>query len=277
MALYEETYKDERHFSFGKNWRDFLQTLNDEKISEAEKSLEEYLGGRENIQGKTFVDIGSGSGLFSLAAFRLGAAKIVSVDIDESSVECTRVLREKYGDSSKWQVLKGSALDSNFIKTLGQFDIVYSWGVLHHTGKMYKALENIIALGNVGSFFYIALYNKYEMKWRGGTWSTWLLIKERYNSVSQLGKNIMFGIYYSYSLIMMLIRFQNPKKVIAQYKSFRGMSWKHDLYDWIGGFPYEASSVDEIINFFGKQNIYCKKVTSVDGLGCNEFLMVKAS
>ena len=86
QLLYENEYKRSKHFSFGKNWENFLRTLTDQKVREAEKSLLEFLGSPKKINGKSFVDIGCGSGLFSLAAYNLGAAHVTSVDVDSFSI-----------------------------------------------------------------------------------------------------------------------------------------------------------------------------------------------
>src|SRR5215831_11278680 len=95
-----------------------------------------------DLRGKTFLDIGSGSGMHSLAALRLGADRIFSFDYDENSVMSTARLRDSAGSPAKWTVEVGSVLDERFIRTLDQFDIVYSWGVLHHTGDMWPAVRN---------------------------------------------------------------------------------------------------------------------------------------
>lgn len=85
-----EVSKGER-FEFGANWTSFLQTLDSDRIYQAELSLREKLKVTE-LTGKTFIDIGSGSGLFSLAARRLGG-KVFSFDFDPKSVACTRELK----------------------------------------------------------------------------------------------------------------------------------------------------------------------------------------
>jgi len=143
-------------FQFGKNWQRFLSILDEERISEAERSLKEMLE-IDNLHGKTFVDIGSGSGLFSLAARRLGA-KVHSFDYDPVSVACTKELKRRYfNDDSKWSIEQGDVLDKAYIESLGQFDIVYAWGVLHHTGAMWQALENIIPLVGKGGRLFISI------------------------------------------------------------------------------------------------------------------------
>ena len=131
-------------FEFGKNWRSFLDSLTDDRIAVAEHSLREALGlsGPSALLGKTFLDIGSGSGLFSLAARRMGA-RVYSFDYDPVSVACTVELRSRhFPDDSEWTVKEGSVLDPSFLKGLGSFDIVYAYGSLHHTGDMWRALAN---------------------------------------------------------------------------------------------------------------------------------------
>jgi len=128
-------------FEFGKNWSRFLTVLDEARVARAEESLKAMLE-VEDLEGKTFLDIGSGSGLFSLAARRLGA-RVHSFDYDPHSVACTYELKRRYfEDDDQWKVEEGSALDAMYVKSLGTYDVVYSWGVLHHTGQMWQALEN---------------------------------------------------------------------------------------------------------------------------------------
>lgn len=272
---YETTYKNKNHFSFGKNWQDFLKSLNDEKIENAKKSLVDFLGSKEEIKNKTFVDIGCGSGLFSLAAYRLGASKIVSVDADEFSIACTRYLRKKESDPKNWEIKQGSALDENFIESLGQFDIVYSWGVLHHTGNMYSALSNTSTIVSPQGVFYLAIYNRNNNRLKEGTSNFWLRLKRFYNRSGVLVKKFMEYMYISYFFLGLLILLKNPFEYIKEYKSNRGMNWRNDIIDWLGGYPYEFAGPDEIINFFGNKDLLCKKLTYREGIGCSEYLFIK--
>jgi len=145
-------------FSFGKNWHNFLESLSEDKIQCAENSLKKMLQ-VENLTGKRFLDAGCGSGLFSLAALRLGAQEVVSFDIDEDSVACAKYIDKQYGPFPQWQIKEGSSLDHNFLEKLGKFDVVYSWGVLHHTGNMWDALANItVPVANGGLLLRIAFY-----------------------------------------------------------------------------------------------------------------------
>src|ERR1700737_1325555 len=169
-----------RRFLFGRNWKGFLKRLNLARIIEAEGNLEEFIGGG-SLSGKTFLDIGSGSGLSSLAAHRLGAA-VTSFDFDSQSVACTEELRRRYSSGNKsWIVEQGSVLDQEYLAGLGQFDIVYAWGVLHHTGAMWQAMENVKALTKPGGVLFIAIYNDC-----GEVSRWWLQRKRRYNALPAL-------------------------------------------------------------------------------------------
>lgn len=272
--LYEQTYQNKDHFSFGKNWQHFLGTLDNQNIKEAESSLANFLGGRDQVTGKTFVDIGSGSGLFSLAAYRLGAKKIVSVDIDEFSLDCTRYLQEKFDQKKCWQIQKGSALDHNFLQPLGTFDIVYSWGVLHHTGDMYQALRNIEMLLNRGGKLYIALYNDNNRLLEGSS-RFWIKVKRLYNNSSRLGKRILEGVYSLYYFIGLLVNGKNPVAYIKQYHTLRGMDFWTDIKDWLGGYPYQFASAEKIIAYFESRGFTCVNLIKARSIGCNEYLFSK--
>ena len=147
-----------RRFTFGDNWWRFLSVLDENRIGLAEQSLRDALRA-DNLDEKRFLDIGSGSGLFSLAARRLGAT-VRSFDYDPQSVACTEELKRRYfRDDPDWTVEHGSVLDEDYMATLGQFDIVYSWGVLHHTGHMYKACSATISAVAKGGQLVLAIYN----------------------------------------------------------------------------------------------------------------------
>src|SRR5690242_2119540 len=164
-----------KRFEFGKNWAAFLSVLNDDRIAIARQSLSEKLG---SLQGKTFLDIGCGSGLFSLSAAKLGASRIVSIDFDPQSVACARELKRRYFPAmDSWEIAQGSVLDDAFLATLGTFDVVYIWGVAHHTGNMWKALGNLPPLVGPGGQLYTAIYNDQGLRSR-----VWTAVKRLYCS-----------------------------------------------------------------------------------------------
>jgi len=256
-------------FSFGQNWRNFLKLLTTEKIIIAKQSLTNFLG---NMSNKKVLDIGSGSGLFSYSFYMLGVKKIVSFDIDKFSVECTKFLRSRVKNHDKWEIYHGSILDKGFISELGKFDIVYAWGVLHHTGKMWEAIKNTTTLINPNGLLYLAIYNKSKFS------KYWLKIKEFYNLSPKIGK-ILLNLFFV-SIIHFLypvFKFTNPFKRVKNYQKNRGMDFFIDVKDWLGGYPYEYATFKEVIKTIERINpklklIKFKKVTST---GNNEFLFKK--
>lgn len=266
--------KDDR-FAFGKNWSNFLKHLNDDRIKEAEKSLQEKLG-LENLDGKTFLDIGSGSGLFSLAAHRLGA-KVMSFDYDQDSVGCTKYLKENYGSKdAEWLVEQGSVLDPEFLKKFDPVDIVYSWGVLHHTGNMMQAFENVAGLVKQGGHLFISIYND-----QGSVSRRWTWIKKRYNQSGFLVRKFIemytFFRYWTITMVKDFLKYSNPFKTISNYaNNNRGMTVWHDIVDWSGGYPFEVAKPEVVFDFFDVKGFRLKKlITMAGGLGCNEFIFVK--
>jgi 2-polyprenyl-6-hydroxyphenyl methylase/3-demethylubiquinone-9 3-methyltransferase len=265
-------------FEFGKNWNRFLKILDEDRILEAEKSLKQMLE-LENLDGKSFLDIGSGSGLFSLAAKRLGA-RVHSFDYDPLCVACTDELKSRYfaGDAN-WKVEEGNVLDENYLKCLGQFDIVYAWGVLHHTGAMWRALENVVPLVAEKGKLFISIYNN-----QGIPSLFWVRLKRFYNrSVKPIKLMIVFGVgayFESRALAIRLMQCQNPLpfKYWKEKKKSRGMSVWHDLVDWVGGYPFEVAKPEEIFDFYFRRGFHLIKLkTCGGGRGCNEFVFVKGN
>lgn len=264
-----EIGKGER-FKFGENWAKFLLILNDVRIHVAEQSLSDMLG-RKTLQGLSFVDVGCGSGLFSLAARRLGA-KVRSFDFDPQSANCARELRSRYfPDDPDWIVTEGSALDEEFIESLGQFDIVYSWGVLHHTGQMWRALDLITNLLGSQSQLFISIYND-----QGAISKRWTTVKKIYCS-GTLGRSLMKMVFVPYFAIPPFLRdilkLRNPIKPYTDYYKQRGMSRVHDWYDWLGGYPFEVAKPEEIFEFYRSKGLEMQRMTTCGGgLGCNQFV-----
>jgi len=265
-------------FEFGKNWSRFLDLLNDSRIASAEDSLRQMLE-VDHLEGKSFIDIGSGSGLFSLAARRLGA-RVHSFDFDPNSVACTTELRRRYfpGDA-QWKVEEASVLNQDYMKSLGRFDIVYSWGVLHHTGHLWEALENAQRLVKIDGKLFIALYND-----TGSQSSRWKWIKKTYCGLPDLLK-APFALLVtapaeakSFFRSLVTLRPGDYVKSWTSYDERRGMNRWRDVIDWVGGYPYEVSTPDETFEFFKARGFQLTKLNCGKvGLGCNQFVFVRTS
>lgn len=260
-------------FEFGRNWSNFLKSLNEERIGRAEESLRKMLD-VETLRGKSFLDVGSGSGLFSLAAHRLGA-RVHSFDYDPASFASTAELQKRYypGDG-EWRVEQGSVLDKIYLDSLGQFDIVYSWGVLHHTGAMWEALENVVPLVKPGGTLFIAIYNDQGKRSR-----QWRSVKKAYNF---LPARLRFLVLWPAFLQLWWKRLLKdalvgrPLQSFRNYKALRGMSLWHDVVDWVGGYPFEVAKPEEILDLYSGNGFRLARLTTQAGdLGCNEYVLVR--
>jgi 2-polyprenyl-6-hydroxyphenyl methylase/3-demethylubiquinone-9 3-methyltransferase len=258
-------------FGFGDNWLKFVADLNDEQIAIAQQALQIFLN-RSELSGLKFLDIGSGSGLHSLVARKLGA-RVHSFDFDQKCVACTKSLRDKYlpGDID-WKIENGSILDEAYINSLGTFDLVYSWGVLHHTGAMWVALRRAASLVAPGGTLAIALYRKTPLC------EAWKIEKRLYSAAPPVIQAIVRRAYQSAFLAGIIATGRNPLSYVRNYQVTRGMNWSIDAHDWLGGYPYESASAAEVkaqleeIGFHVIYSIERRPGLGIFGTGCNEYI-----
>ena len=264
------------HFSFGHNWHSFSGLINEQRVKTAAESLTQLFG-TQCLAGGRFLDIGSGSGIFSVAALRLNASAVRAIDIDPMSVRTTERTLQKFCPNKPWTCSVQSIFDMNPERD-GTYDVVYSWGVLHHTGDMEGAIANASRLVTANGLLALGLYKKTSVC------GFWRWEKRLYTRGPNWLATMIRIIYKSIYCIGLLITGRNPKKYIADYINNRGMDWDHDIHDWLGGYPYESISdaqMDSLAKNLGfrVQKRFSHRVPAAGLLGSLivEYVLVRAA
>ncbi|WP_433251040.1 class I SAM-dependent methyltransferase [Streptosporangium sp. CA-135522] len=257
-------------FAFGRNWNAFVDLVDEGRIESAADSLRMALGA-EDLAGRTFLDVGCGSGLFSLAAHRMGA-RVHSFDFDPEAVESALRLRRVFAPDATWTIEQGSILDGDYLARLGTFDLVYAWGVLHHTGAMWRAFDAAVELVAPGGLLFVALYND-----QGRQSRIWTAVKRRYNRSGPAVRGALIAgssayIYRAWPLLEIgRLLTGRPRTAVTRA---RGMSRWHDMIDWVGGHPFEVSKPEQVIARAHAHDLGLLHLkTCGGGLGCNEYVL----
>jgi len=265
--------KTATHFRFGENWKNYSSLIDEERLRLAEDGLLKLLP-RETLRDTTFLDIGCGSGIHVVAALKNGVKNAYAIDIDPDSVQTTQTLVEKLqlADVCKVACLSVFDLDKN---KHGQFDIVYSWGVLHHTGAMIQAFEHAAEIVKPGGLLVIAIYRKTRSCW------FWKMEKRVYSCSPGWFQALLRVPYKAALFFRLMLKGQNPIRYVREYKNNRGMSFHHDVHDWMGGYPYESASPDKVYDCFENLDFeLVNEFTSpqtwgIFGSGCDEYVFRK--
>jgi SAM-dependent methyltransferase len=266
--------EDAGRFGFGDNWRAFIERFDERRADVAARSICDLVG-VEELNGRTFLDAGCGSGLFSLAAHRLGAV-VRSFDLDENSVACARSLKERFdrASDSTWQIDRGSVLDASYVGSLGRFDVVYSWGVVHHTGRMWAALDNLAKAVTPNGLLVVAIYNDQGIASR-----MWRAVKRTYNLMPPRLRFLVLWpafirLWGPTSLRDLFLG--HPGRSWREYTRERGMSPVIDVRDWVGGYPFEVATPSQVIDFCSARGFTLERSVLRSGIGCNEFVFRRA-
>jgi len=160
------------------------------------------------------------------------------------------------------------------MKSLGSFDIVYSWGVLHHTGDMWRALEHAALPVPIGGKLFIAIYND-----AGLASVIWLQVKKTYCRVPEWLRVPYLLVVAAYiegkAVLGDLLRKKAPWDHWIEYYRSRGMSPWHDIRDWVGGYPYEFAKAEELFDFYRVRGFRLDRLRTNRCTGNNELVFTK--
>jgi 2-polyprenyl-3-methyl-5-hydroxy-6-metoxy-1,4-benzoquinol methylase len=260
----------EAHFAFGKNWAAYAALIDEPQIEEATKGLLKLVPADE-FKGRSFLDIGCGSGLHALAATKLGVSRIMAVDIDPDSVATSNAVLTSNNVKTPWQTEIMSVFDLD-PKRQGTFDIVYSWGVLHHTGNMWEALDKAASMVAPNGLLAIALYRKTHMD------LFWKLEKRVYAHAPKIVQNVIRAAYIAAFQLGKIATGGSFREYVTNYKSTRGMDFYHDVHDWLGGYPYETTLAPEVETRlaslgFKAERVFARPISvGIFGSGCDEYV-----
>lgn len=263
---------EEERFEFGKNWLDFIQkNFGQDKVDTSKSHILGFMR-KNDLNGLSFLDIGCGSGLHSIAALQAGASIVRGFDYDPNSVVATRYIQQQVGNPQNWAVEQGSVLDDDYMLNLPKFDVVYSWGVLHHTGDVWHAVRNAALPVKPGGFFYIALYSA-DVQIDPAP-QFWLDVKKKYVSSGWLTRRYLDLWYvWRFMLNRNLLRLPEFIKRMRHHKKNRGMNIFTDIRDWLGGWPMEFVHDAEAIVFCEKLGFRLENIKT--GEACTEFLFIR--
>ena len=252
-------------FDFGANWLDFSQSvLDQDRLAQACDSLENLFG-PSYLKGKSFIDVGSGTGLFSLAAKKNGADSVVGLDINPTCIAVAKQNALRFGLQNEPHFYQINILDTAQVSKLSPADIVYAWGSLHHTGNLSLALKNATRLVKPGGHFLVAIYNKH--------WSSpwWHRIKRAYVRAPRFCQKILIGLMLPLiAAAKFAVTGKNP------FKKERGMDFRIDVIDWVGGYPYEYASPSEMTERLEALGFEVKKtILPATPTGCVEYICRK--
>ena len=265
-----------KQFNFGENWREFSHhALTPDRVQQAREDFADLFSGIP-LRDRSFLDIGFGQALSLLLATGAGC-RSVGCDINPICAEILAENRQRFFPeltNVQIPVVVGSILDEAILERLrgltGEagretYDIVHSWGVLHHTGDMWRGIQHAASLVGPEGHLVLALYAHH---WSSGTWK---VIKWSYVRVPSVVRRLFIALLYP---VIYLAKFLVTRRDPREQK--RGMDFYYDVVDWVGGYPYEYVKAEDLarrVEELGFKNT--RVIRATVPTGCNEFVFAR--
>lgn len=115
------------------------------------------------FKGRKVLDAGCGNGRWTYGFLKLGA-RVTAVDYSQNAL---KIVSTSLGQNKNLAVRKVNLLELPRWLKKEKFDLVFSWGVLHHTGNIRKALKNVAPLVKDDGVLYLYLYGKESLGVKG--------------------------------------------------------------------------------------------------------------
>lgn len=132
-----------------------------EQQAKARYQLEPYIAdfaGFTKTSGQRVLEIGVGLGADHEQFARAGA-RLTGIDLTDRAIENTRRRLSVFGLASDLKVADAEKLPF----ADGSFDMVYSWGVIHHSPDTPQAAREILRVLAPGGRFAVMIYHRYSM------------------------------------------------------------------------------------------------------------------
>ena len=189
----------------------------------------------DGLEGKTVLDGGCGSGMVSVAFATLGA-DVTGVDVTRQCVENGRKNAQRFGVECRF-----IQADLVTLSLDDQFDIIYTWGVLHHTPDAEASFHSLATHLKEDGDIIIAVYLRTPLS---GFWNSIRVFYQRSPS--------MLKTVTRKTTAALLAGVDMAKRLVGgrQRYMMRGTSNEEIVNDWFGVPHRTFHSYDEVYKWF---------------------------
>jgi len=114
-------------------------------------------------EGRKVLEIGCGIGTDTINFARHGA-QVTAVELSEKSLEIAQKRAEVYGLKDRIRFYLGNAEELSSFVPVEPYDLIYSFGVIHHTPHPERVIEQMRKYADRGTTVKIMVYHRYAWK-----------------------------------------------------------------------------------------------------------------